>query len=98
VASQKSVQIKPINKMTITNRKSAGGMTIRALYILTVLMGIYFIASGKAGDAMIPLGVGLVFDPFDANVKWKNRKLYQKGLLLTHLIIVFILLAVTLIY
>jgi hypothetical protein len=33
--------------------------------------------------------LAFIFDPFDVKVKWSDRKNWQKGLLITHLIVAF---------
>ncbi|MFM8484871.1 MAG: hypothetical protein ACKOCH_00940 [Bacteroidota bacterium] len=62
------------------------------LYILMVSLGVFqFFNTGDLMDCFANLGIALVFDPFDKDVPWKNRKLWQKGILLVHVGVVIVL-------
>ena len=62
------------------------------LYILMVSLGVFqYLNSGNLMDCFANLGIALVFDPFDKDVPWKNRKSWQKGVLLVHVGVVIVL-------
>jgi hypothetical protein len=61
---------------------------LRWLYIGFVAFGIYQIAKQHYGDAAMYLGIALAFDPFDTSVSWKQRKLWQRAVLIIHLAVV----------
>lgn len=86
--------------MTTTNKSQndAKSLTwvIRAMYALSVAIGIYFLVQGRVVDAMSSLGIALIFDPFDSTVGWNARKTYQKVWLIVHVIVVFVLAGVAL--
>jgi hypothetical protein len=44
------------------------------------------------GVTMSALGLALVFDPFDAEVPFVERSLLQRGWLISHLVLLYILL------
>ena len=54
-------------------------------FIGFVLAGIYFAIIGKISDAAMFGGLALVFDPFDTNVPFPKRPLYQRAVLLADL-------------
>jgi hypothetical protein len=60
----------------------------KIIYALFVIYGIYLIATQQIKDAPIYFGIALAFDPFNPDVKWNNRPIWQKGWLLVHLLIV----------
>lgn len=47
-------------------------------------------------DAMSNFGIALIFDPFNQEVRWVNRPIYQRAWLVVHVALVFVLLGVTL--
>ncbi len=59
------------------------------LYIGFVLFGLYELF-GKHDmlEAATQLGIALAFDPFDQSQPWKERHIWQKGLLILHLALV----------
>lgn len=61
----------------------------RLAYILYMVLVAYLFIKGDIEWAITNLGIALVFDPFDANVKWQNRPRYQKVWLITHVILTF---------
>lgn len=64
-----------------------------------VLLALYFLVfSRDIESAMMNLGIALVFDPFNPDVAWQNRKTWQKAWLLVHVTIVFVLLGVMLLF
>jgi hypothetical protein len=61
----------------------------RFTYILYLVLVAYLFFKGDIEWAITNLGVALVFDPFDANVKWQNRPRYQKVWLIVHVTLTF---------
>ncbi|MFN7831650.1 MAG: hypothetical protein ACK5Q2_06640 [Bacteroidota bacterium] len=62
------------------------------LYVLMVGLGVFqYLNTGDLMQCFANLGIALVFDPFDKDVPWKNRKSWQKGVLLVHVGVVIIL-------
>ena len=60
----------------------------RWAYGAFILLVIYGVLSGNYGDALMNLGIALIFDPFDQNVKWNDRPRYQRVWLLVHVSLV----------
>jgi hypothetical protein len=66
----------------------------RTAYVLFILLGLYqLIGQNDYMSAASCFGIGLIFDPFDKNQAWSEKPLWQKGILITQLIIAFGLLA-----
>ena len=61
----------------------------RFTYFLYLVLVAYLFIKGDIEWAITNLGVALVFDPFDANVKWQNRPRYQKVRLIAHVTLTF---------
>lgn len=61
----------------------------RYTYLLYLILVAYLFFIGDIEWAITNLGIALVFDPFDAEVKWQNRPFYQKALLIVHLTLTF---------
>lgn len=61
---------------------------LRILYGAFVALGIYYLVRKEISEAMSTLGIGLIFDPFDQQVKWNDRPAYQKIWLIVHLSVV----------
>jgi cytochrome c biogenesis factor len=61
----------------------------RLAYILYMVLVAYLFIKGDIEWAITNLGIAMVFDPFDANVKWQNRPLYQKVWLIAHVTLTF---------
>ena len=61
----------------------------RLCYGLYLLLVAYLLIVGDYEWAIASLGIALVFDPFDASVKWSDRPRYQKVWLLCHLTFTF---------
>lgn len=61
----------------------------RMAYGLFLLLVIYYLIRGDVENATINMGIALIFDPFDATVKWQNRPLYQRVWLLFHVAFTF---------
>lgn len=65
----------------------------RVMYGLMIALSLYYILFNKdIATAMSTLGIGLIFDPFRQEIPWTQRPLYQKVVLLVHLLFVFALL------
>ncbi len=58
-------------------------------YGLFLVLVIYSTIAGHYDDAVINLGIALIFDPFDTTVRWNDRPIYQRVWLLAHLLILF---------
>ena len=61
----------------------------RVAYIGFVILGTYMLVKGDVLSAATNLGVSLVFDPFDQDMKWNDRPLYQRVWLFIQVIAVF---------
>jgi hypothetical protein len=57
----------------------------RFTYLLYLILVAYLFVIGDIEWGFTNLGIALVFDPFDAGVKWQDRPFYQKAWLITHL-------------
>lgn len=58
-------------------------------YFGFILLGMYqAIFSSDYIQAASSLGIGLIFDPFDPEQKWKERPTWQKAVLICHLALV----------
>jgi hypothetical protein len=62
----------------------------RTLYVLFLVIVIYQFATHDVESAVVNLGIALIFDPFDARVKWPDRPLYQRIWLMAHLALTLI--------
>ena len=58
-------------------------------YGMFLLLVIYYFIRGDVENATINMSIALIFDPFDANIKWQDRPLYQRVWLLLHLFLAF---------
>ena len=59
------------------------------VYIGFLFLGLFqAIFSGDYMQAAASLGIGLAFDPFNAEQKWGDRPVWQKGVLIVHLLLV----------
>ncbi len=68
----------------------------KPLYALYILAGIYFLFKKDVSQAVIFWGIALVFDPFDTQVPFNKRPVYQQLWLIVHLAITFGLLGIEL--
>lgn len=57
----------------------------RYAYALFLVLVAYQLFRGDIENATINLGIALIFDPFDARVRWQDRPIYQRVWLLVHL-------------
>lgn len=61
----------------------------RFLYAALILLSLYFFFISKdPASAISNLGIALIFDPFDQNVIWTRRPIWQRAWLLVHVSIV----------
>ena len=60
----------------------------RYAYIIFLALVVYLFIKGDYDDAIANLGIAMVFDPFDASVKWNDRPLYQRAWLIVHVTLV----------
>ena len=67
----------------------------RFIYATFLVMFIIFICLRDYSSAIIFGGIGLVFDPFNQSVSFDKRPAYQKIWLVTHLLLVFIVLFIS---
>lgn len=57
----------------------------RLTYIVYLILVTYLFVIGDIEWAITNLCISLLFDPFDAGVKWPDRPFYQKIWLIAHL-------------
>lgn len=57
-------------------------------YIAFVMAGIAFLFLKEWSNVIIFIGLALVFDPFDTKLPFPKRPLWQRLILLAHLVIV----------
>jgi hypothetical protein len=55
-----------------------------------IILVAYLFVKGDIEWAITNLGIVLVFDPYDAEVKWQNRQFYQKVWPFAHFTLTFI--------
>lgn len=72
-----------------TNCKKQSNQINRYAYILFLILVIYHVITKDYDWAVSNLGIALMFDPFDASVKWQDRPRFQKVWLLCHLALTF---------
>jgi hypothetical protein len=71
------------------SKTSVGGKYLKFVYLGYVLFGMYLMIFRRSfGEAAIYLGIALAFDPFDPQVSWKQRPIWQRAALIIHLAIV----------
>ena len=64
----------------------------RVLYTAFVLMAVYsFVFTPDKTQGLAPLGIALAFDPFNQQVPFGKRPVWQMAWLLTHVVIVLAL-------
>ena len=79
-----------IMKQELTaNQEKQSNQVNRFTYLLYLVLVAYLFGKGDAEWAITNLGIALIFDPFDAKVKWQHRPFYQKAWLLVHLALTF---------
>jgi len=57
----------------------------RVGYALFLALVVYYLIKGEVTNAASNLGIALIFDPF-APAKWEERKAWQKGWLIVHVL------------
>jgi hypothetical protein len=62
----------------------------RVMYCLFIVLAIYYFVRGQWMQVASNMGIALIFDPFNHNMKWQERPLYQKIWLLVHVSVVII--------
>jgi hypothetical protein len=62
----------------------------RLAYLLYMVLVAYLFFKGDIEWAITNLGIAMIFDPFDAKVKWQNRPPYQKVWLIVHVALTFV--------
>ena len=61
----------------------------RVFYGFFLLLTLYFILANRDyGTAASNIAIALIFDPFDQNVPWQDRPIYQRIWLLVHVAVV----------
>lgn len=70
-----------------TSAKTLSPTINRVLYGSFVLLSLYFFLTKSYEDAVINLGIALIFDPFDQTVRWDMRPVWQRVWLIAHLVI-----------
>lgn len=63
----------------------------KVLYVSFVVFSLLVMSMSGIDDGWPMLGIALIFDPFDQEVRWDRRPWYQRAILLTHLAAVFVL-------
>jgi hypothetical protein len=59
----------------------------KILYMAFILLGAYYsIFKHDYLEAGATFGIALAFDPFDQKVAWNARPIWQRGILIMHLI------------
>ena len=53
-----------------------------AMHCAFILLGFYFLATGRLAEAASNWGISLVFDPFYADTAWSERRWYMKAWLI----------------
>lgn len=61
----------------------------RWAYGAFVILSAFLWMMGDTSSAVINFSIALVFDPFDQEVKWSQRPLYQRIWLIAHLCLSF---------
>lgn len=81
--------VQKITIMDISKVYKPSNRLNRLVYVAFIITGIVYIAlKHNPSDAVIYFGLALAFDPFDQEVKWADRNIYQKLLLSLHLALV----------
>ena len=75
-------------ELTVQQQKQSVQIN-RFAYILFLLLVAYLLVRGDIEWATVNMGIALTFDPFDPNVRWQARPLYQRVWLLVHVCLTF---------
>jgi len=81
--------------MTTTDTKPVAQNWNKPAYIALTLLGLVFLYAQDLSQAVIFLGISLVFDPFDIETPFQKRPLYQRVWLIIHLALVLTLFVLT---
>lgn len=81
--------------MTTTDTKPLAQNWNKPAYIALTLLGLVFLYAQDLSQAVIFLGISLVFDPFDIETAFQKRPLYQRVWLIVHLALVLTLFVLT---
>lgn len=72
------------------NLSDPGSITTnRLLYSMCMLAAVILFFTSTFDNALIAFCIAILFDPFNPAVKWPDRPLPQRVLLLTHVILEF---------
>ncbi len=63
-------------------------------YVIFLFAGIYFLTQKDFSQAVIFLGLALVFDPFQTTISFNKRPVYQQIWLVVHLCFTLVLFVV----
>lgn len=55
-------------------------------YVAMLATGLFFLLIGNVSTATSLIPVAMIFDPFDQNITWSKRLIWQKAWLIIHLI------------
>ncbi len=72
-----------------TEQRTQSNRINRVAYGLFLILVVYLLIVGDYEMAVTNLGIALVFDPFDASIKWNDRPLYQRTWLICQLTLTF---------
>lgn len=75
---------------TVNKAESNNLVAMRVFYAGFMLTSIYFFLNKDLSSAVSQLGIAFIFDPFDGNVTWNDRPLFQKLWTLAHVTIFLI--------
>jgi len=70
---------------TETNTKEAARNINKPAYAVLLLAGIIYLIQKDISQALIFLGLALVFDPFNVEIPFTKRPMYQQLWLFVHL-------------
>lgn len=62
----------------------------RFLYVGFILMGAYYAFRGDLMQLVVMWGIAFAFDPFDPKQPWKERKSWQRAVLIFQLSVVIL--------
>ncbi|MBK9254719.1 MAG: hypothetical protein IPM42_04465 [Saprospiraceae bacterium] len=77
--------------MTTTENNTKVQNWNKPAYIVFIIVGLGFILMKDFSQAVIFMGLALVFDPFDIETAFQKRPFYQRAWLIVHLIMVLVL-------
>ncbi len=78
--------------MEISNTFNNSNRFSRILYVALIIAGIlHVVLKHDLSDAITYFLIALCFDPFDQEVRWESRSIYQKLWLGVHITLVLVL-------